>query len=85
MAETKYQALVIKLRIHAVWQFCIYESDITRIFQIVGCVMTNLQKIRPYKILDFVPNQQFHDFEGSVMKSNCGKCRFWTYYPVLIG
>jgi hypothetical protein len=38
MAKTKYQSGGDLLRIHAIWQFCIYESDITRIFQIVDFV-----------------------------------------------
>jgi hypothetical protein len=45
----------VQMRIHAVWQFCIYESDITIIFQIVNYVMTNLQKIRLAKSVDNVP------------------------------
>lgn len=42
------------LRVHVVWQFYIYETDITRIFRL-SITKTNIQKFSMLKIVDFVP------------------------------
>ena len=42
------------MRVHVVWQFYIYETDITRIFRL-SITKTNIQKFSMLKIVDFVP------------------------------
>jgi hypothetical protein len=43
------------LRVHVVWQFYIYETDITRIFRLT-ITKTNIQKFSLLKIVDSVPD-----------------------------
>jgi hypothetical protein len=42
------------LRVHVVWQFYIYETDITRIFRL-SITKANIQKFSLVKIVHFVP------------------------------
>ena len=51
------------LRVHVVWQFYIYETDITRIFRL-SITNTNIQKFSLLKIVDFVLNVEFERAEN---------------------